>query len=140
MPKLQARVLRVKVKILLSKAHIHMFNLPEPEPQQVLQVLKWSLPTLENLKKKVSIQQLVEDRIKELQHISKTGTDPKLKSPRGGQVEVLVKNRVKWPHEYVLAGNKERVTYDQLTMGQWVAGFCRTMSQTKILRKPCVVI
>ena len=44
------------------------------------------------------------------------------------EVEVLVKNRVKWPHEYVLAGsNKERVTYDQLTMGQWVAGFCRTM-------------
>ena len=32
------------------------------------------------------------------------------------------------PPEYVLVGNnKERVTYDQLTMGQWVAGFCRTM-------------
>ena len=87
-----------------------------------------NLPTLENLKKNVSIQQLVEDRIKELQPISKTGTDPKLKSQRGGQVEVLVKNRIKWPHEYILAGsNKERVTYDQLTMGQWVAGFCRTM-------------
>ena len=87
-----------------------------------------NLPTLENLKKNVSIQQLVEDRIKELLQISKTGTDPKLKSQRGGQVEVLVKNRIKWPHEYVLAGsNKERVTYDQLTMGQWVAGFCRTM-------------
>ena len=87
-----------------------------------------NLPTLENLKKNVSIQLLVEDRIKELQQISKTGTDPKLKSQRGGQVEVLVKNRIKWPHEYVLAGsNKERVTYDQLTMGQWVAGFCRTM-------------
>ena len=70
----------------------------------------------------------MEDRIKELQQISKTGTDPKLKSQRGGQVEVLVKNRIKWPHEYILAGsNKERVTYDQLTMGQWVAGFCRTM-------------
>ena len=64
-----------------------------------------------------------------MQQISKTGTDPKLKAQRGGQVEVLVKkNRVKWPHEYVLAGNnKERVTYDQLTMGQWVAGSCRTM-------------
>ena len=87
-----------------------------------------NLPTLENLKKNVSIQQLVEDRIKELQQISKTGTDTKLKSQTGGQVEVLVKNRIKWPHEYVLAGsNKERVTYDQLTMGQWVAGFCRTM-------------
>ena len=95
-----------------------------------------NLPTLDNLKKNVSIQQLVEDRIKELQQISKTGTDTKLKSQRGGQVEVLVKNRIKWPHEYVLAGsNKERVTYDQLTMGQWVAGFC--MSQTKIVRKPC---
>ena len=39
-----------------------------------------------------------------------------------------MKKHIKWPHEYVLAGNnKERVTYDQLTMGQWVAGFCRTM-------------
>ena len=87
-----------------------------------------NLPTLANLKTNASIQQLVEDRIKELQQISKTGTDPKLKSQRGGQVEVLVKNCIKWPHEYVLAGNnKERVTYNQLTMGQWVAGFCRTM-------------
>ena len=36
-----------------------------------------NLPTLDNLKKNVSIQQLVEDRIKELQQISKTGTDTK---------------------------------------------------------------
>ena len=43
-----------------------------------------NLPTLENLKKNVCIQQLVEDRIKELQQISKTGTDSKLKSQRGG--------------------------------------------------------
>ena len=35
---------------------------------------------------------------------------------------------MKWPNEYVLAGiNKERVSYDQLTMGQWMTGFCRTM-------------
>ena len=32
---------------------------------------------------------------------------------------VFVKNKVKWLHEYVLAGSqKERVSYDQLTMGQ----------------------
>ena len=48
-PKVQVGVLRVKVKVLLSKAHTHMIILPE------------------NL-----------------------------------VVEVLVKNRVKWPHEYVL--------------------------------------
>ena len=41
---------------------------------------------------------------------------------------MLVKNRVKWPHEYVLSSlNKERVTYDQLNVTQWVAGFGRTM-------------
>ena len=46
-----------------------------------------TLLTLENLKKNVSIQQLVEDRIKELQQISKTGTDPKLKSQEGGRLK-----------------------------------------------------
>ena len=107
--------------------HVHSTGtLTTPSTSNGIETL--NLPTLENLKKNVSIQQLVEDRIKELQQISKTSTDPKLKSQRGGQVEVLVKNHIKWPHEYVLAGsNKERVTYDELTMGQWVAGFCRTM-------------
>ena len=33
-------------------------------------------------------------------------------------------NRVKWPHEYVLSGtSKERISYDQLSITQWVAGF-----------------
>ena len=33
-------------------------------------------------------------------------------------------------HKYVLAGNhKERVIHDQLTMGQWMAGFCRAMRE-----------
>ena len=41
---------------------------------------------------------------------------------------MLVKNRVKWPHEYVLSGlNKGRVTYDHLNVTQWEAGFGRTM-------------
>ena len=42
-------------------------------------------------------------------------------------MDVFVKNRVWWPHEHVLSGStKERVTYDQLTVTQWVCGFCRT--------------
>ena len=70
--------------------------------------------------------------IKELQQLSNTGTDSKIKSLRGGSVDIFVKNRVKWPHEYVLAGNiKKRVSYDQLTMGQWMDGFCRTMREEK---------
>ena len=52
------------------------------------------------------------------------------KSQRGGNVEVMVKNRVKWPHEYILSGlNKEHVLYDQLSVTQWVAGFGRTMRE-----------
>ena len=39
----------------------------------------------------------------------------------------MVKNRVKWPHKYVLSSlNKERVSYDQLSVTQWVAGFGHT--------------
>ena len=33
-----------------------------------------------------------------------------------------------WPHEYVLAGNaKDRVTYNQLNITQFMVGFCRIM-------------
>ena len=43
-------------------------------------------------------------------------------------MDVYVNTRVKWPHEFVLSGtNKERVTYDQLSPVQWMAGFCWTM-------------
>ena len=87
------------------------------------------IPSLEYIRANNQIQRSVEDRIKELQQLTKSGmSDNKIKSQRGGAVDVFVKNRVKWPHEHVLAGShKERVSYDQLTMGQWMAGFCRTM-------------
>ena len=40
----------------------------------------------------------------------------KIKSQRGGSFDVFVANRIKWPHEYVLAGGtKDMVTYNQLS-------------------------
>ena len=43
---------------------------------------------------------------------------------------MFVRTRVKWPHEFVLSdSSKERTSYDQLTMPQWMAGFCRTMRE-----------
>ena len=43
-------------------------------------------------------------------------------------------HRVKWPHEYVLSGSsKERVSYDHLSITQWMAGFCRIMRDEKNL-------
>ena len=45
---------------------------------------------------------------------------------------MYVKQHVKWPHEYVLAGNnKDCVNYNQLNITQWMAGFCRIMREEK---------
>ena len=94
------------------------------------------IPSLEYIRANNQIQRSVEERIKELQHLAKTGmSDNKIKSQRSGQVDVFVKNRIKWPHEFVLVvSQKERVSYDQLTMGQWMAGFCRTMREENCIQ------
>ena len=43
---------------------------------------------------------------------------------------MFVRTQVKWPHEFVLSGSsKERISYDQLTMPQRMAGFCCTMRE-----------
>ena len=87
------------------------------------QVAAQPLPNLQYLRSDAYIQAQVEPRLKNLVEESKSGT--KIKSLRGGSVELVVPNRIKWPQEYVLAGvKKERVQYDQLSIPQWVAGFC----------------
>ena len=88
------------------------------------------IPDLTVLRQDMSVQALVDQHLKQLADAEKTGT--KIKSLRGGSVEVLVPNRVKWPLEYVLSGlSKERISYDQLSTTQWVAGFCRIMKEEK---------
>ena len=88
------------------------------------------IPDLNTLRQDMSVQALVEQRLRQLADTEQKGT--KIKSLRGGSVEVLVPNRVKWPHEFVLSGSsKERVSYDQLSITQWVAGFCRIMKEEK---------
>ena len=60
----------------------------------------------------------------------------KIKSQRGGAVEVFVSHKVTWPHEFVQSSqNKDRITYNQLSPVQWMAGFCRIIreeSDTKV--------
>ena len=47
---------------------------------------------------------------------------------KSGPVEVLVKNKVAWPRKAILGGaTRARLTYDQLSMSQWVQGFCRNI-------------
>ena len=71
-----------------------------------------STTILESMKQDVLLQAKVEERLQELTELAK------------------IKNQVKWPHEFVLSGtNRERVTYDQLNVTQWVAGFGRTIRE-----------
>ena len=86
------------------------------------------VPNLHVLRSDALIQAQVEQRLRDLVDENKSGT--KIKSLRGGSIDVVVSHRVKWPQEYVLScSKKERVQYDQLTTTQWMAGFCRIMKE-----------
>ena len=87
------------------------------------------IPSLNSIRKSTKIQQQVDKRIRELEKLSEsTGCVGKSKSKRGGGVEVVVKHRVAWPHEAILGGvTRSRLSYDQLTMSQWVQGFCKNV-------------
>ena len=91
--------------------------------QHVCQKLHTSKPDQQSSVVDETLLQLkVDQRLQELSDLAKSGTFQKIKSQRGGPVDVLIKNRVRWPHEYVLSGlHKERVSYDQLNITQWVA-------------------
>ena len=89
------------------------------------------IPDLNTLRQDALIQLKVEQRLKEIQDTDKPG---KIKSLRGGSIEIMVKIKVKWPNEYILSGlSKERISYDQLSVVQWVTGFCSIMKEEKIL-------
>ena len=102
---------------------------PSSTQHQILPQSVDQIPQLHTIRQDLLIQAQVEKRLKELAEAEKSGTH-KQKSLHGGPVEVLVPNKVKWPHEYVLSGSqKERVSYDQLSIVQWVTAFCRIMRE-----------
>ena len=112
----------LKSSKIKTSSQVTPVTLPPPQPT--------SLPQLHSLRQDHSVQKQVEERLKQLASGDTTGT--KIKSLRGGPVEVVVPNRVKWPHEFVLSGsNKERIQYDHLTTVQWVAGYCRILREER---------
>ena len=81
------------------------------------------------MREEARIQEEVQTRLRHLADNVKPGMT-KLKSQRGGAVDVFVNNKVRWPHEFVLSGqNKDKVTYNQVSPIQWMAGFCRTIRE-----------
>ena len=98
-----------------------------------------NVPSLSALKSSSSIQHQIDERLRELEVLPEdtgVGFKGKLKSKRGGPVDVLVKHKIAWPHEAILGGvNRTRVTYDQLTLSQWVQGFCKNILDESDNRK-----
>ena len=88
------------------------------------------LPNLHSIRHNKMIQEQVQECIRQLSNSDKRGTDPRVKSQRGGSVDIFVKEKIKWSHEYILAGTtKDRVTYNQLNITQFMAGFCQIMRE-----------
>ena len=86
------------------------------------------LPDLHTLRHDRFVQDQVEARIRQLSNNDVKGMDPKYKSQRCGAMDIFVKERVKWPHEFVLAGStKDRIMYNQLNITQLMSGFCRIL-------------
>ena len=70
----------------------------------------------------VRIQKQVDALLRELES-SQDETDMltsrKIKSKRGVPVDLLVKHKIAWPHEAILAGvNRSRLMHDQISMSQ----------------------
>ena len=81
------------------------------------------------LREEARVQEEVQNRLRHLADNIESGMG-KIKSQRGGAVDVFVNHKVRWSHEFVLSGqNKDRVTYNQLSPVQWMPGFCRTMQE-----------
>ena len=88
-----------------------------------------NIPPPSYLREEARIQEEVQNRLRHLADNMKPGMG-KIKSQRGGAVDVFVNHKVRWPHEFVLSGqNKDRVTYNQLSPVQWMASFCRSIRE-----------
>ena len=82
------------------------------------------MPPLNFLKTNKQIQHQVDQRLQELSTLSEKGN---FKSQRGGSDITYVSKQIAWPQNKVLAGSsKNRVSYDSLSIYQWVSGFSTT--------------
>ena len=98
-------------------------------------------PSLQYLKSK-TLQQRVDRRIRDLDEAtSSQGKKEKNKSKRGGNIEVHVKNKVSWPHEAILGGvSRQKISCDQLSLTQWVQGFCQNILEENCPEKKDIMI
>ena len=52
-----------------------------------------------------------------------------------------MKNKVSYPHEFILGGvSRQRVTYDQLCLTQWMQGFCKNILEEKSNARKTIMV
>ena len=93
------------------------------------------IPSLSELRVSKKIQKQIDQKIAQLGKCQKEGNEQseKIKSQRGGPVDVVVRHKVPWPHEHILGGpTRQRVTYDNLSLTQFIQGFVKN-----VLDEPC---
>ena len=94
------------------------------------------VPSTQILRQNALIQKQVDDRFLELQSNTVATSTGKIKSQRGG-TEVIVKNFVAWPQNYMLLGpEKKRPTYDQLDPIHWMSGCLKSVADLSESDKP----
>ena len=82
------------------------------------------------------VQRKVDRRIKDMNQSSSAIGKLNHKSFMSGDVEVQVRHKGHWPHEAILSGvTRQRVAYDQLSLTQWVHGFCKNILKNLNLGK-----
>ena len=88
------------------------------------------IPSLSELRVSNKVQKQIDKKIAQLGKVHREGNDQgeKIKSQRGGPVDVVVRHKVPWPHEHILGGpTRQRVTYDNLSLTQFVQGFVKNV-------------
>ena len=61
-------------------------------------------------------------------HTYKVNVTHRKSSLKGKEFPLLVEKRIAWPHDIILGGNtKQRVTYNQLSLPQFVQGFVKNI-------------
>ena len=93
-------------------------------------------PPLSVIRSSKALQKRIDTSITDLEKDQKAqgnSSSEKIKSKRGG-VEVMVNKRVAWPHEHIFfwgGASRQRLTYDQLTLSQFVQGFVKNIMDEK---------
>ena len=69
------------------------------------------------------VQRRADERIAQIERTSQSQGNSTPKIQKGGGGGVLVSKKVAWPQDTILGGStKQRLTYDQLTITQFVQG------------------